>query len=615
MSTQTRTIELHPYKCAAGVLLALFVVLASIYSVVTPIWEAPDEPSHYAYAAYLRQQFALPVQTVNGMDMAHHPPLYYALAAIMMLPADLNDPSGAFKLNPNFIWQGHGGMESNASFHSTAETFPYTGIALAVHLGRALSIVIATLTVAFVIAIGWHIFPARPTIGLFAGALTALNPQFLFISAAMMNDNLLILGATGTLWQALRAAGNPQQGRQWLYLGLWVSVAVLSKLNGFVFGFIAGLALIACAIHHRSLKMALRGGIIMGAVIGVLTGWWFIRNLSLYQDPLGMSMYYIRRADMLRTTPMQWNDLLDMFNAQLRSFFGVFGWMTVGMPDWFYEASHILLLAGIVGIIVTILTGKSKHLTRYQVFALLFLAAAIVVDELVMIVDVNRTGASQYQGRYMFPIIGPLMILAAYGLLSLVPRRFSTYLSAGMSVVIASIALTTPFNVIAPAYTMVTLPKTSVWFQPYPTDATFGNMFALRAYQTNDPSGETLAVKLYWEALQKPNQNYSVFVHLIDAQGQMVAQQDQAPGNGPGYLPLQWSKGDIVADEWQINLPLPLSAGKYQLRVGMYDPNTGNRLPVWAKGQSIGDFIVLTLSSPTVPVPSVWSPPSPQPRP
>lgn len=387
--------------------------------------------------------------------------------------------------------------------------------------------------------------------------------------------------------------------------GVWVSVAVLSKLNGFVFGFIAGLALIACAIQHRSLKMALRGGTLMGEVIVVLSGWWFIRNLALYQDPLGMSMYYLRRAGMLRTTPMQWNDLLDMFNAQLRSFFGTFGWMTIGMPDWFYEASHILLLAGIVGIIVTILTGKFRHLTRYQAFGLLFLAAAIVVDELVMIVDVNRTGASQYQGRYMFPIIGPLMILAAYGILSLVPRRFSTYLSGSVALVIASIALITPFKVIAPAYTMVTLPKTSVWFQPHPTDATFGDMFALRAYQTNGPSGELLTVKLYWEALQKPNQNYSVFVHLIDAQGQLVAQQDQAPGNGPGYLPLQWSKGDIVADEWQIHLPLPLPAGKYQLRVGMYDSDTGNRLPVSVKGQQIGDFIILTLSSPTAPVPSV----------
>jgi 4-amino-4-deoxy-L-arabinose transferase-like glycosyltransferase len=592
MSTQTHYVESRRYQRAAAVLLGIFVILASTYSIVTPIWEAPDEPAHFSYAAYVRQNLAIPVQTVGGIDVAHHPPLYYALAAIVMLPADLNDPAGAFRINPNFIWQGHGGMESNVSFHNTAETFPYTGIALAVHLGRALSILCATLTVAFVIAIGWEILPSQPMIGLFAGVLTALNPQFLFISAAVMNDNLLILGATGTLWQALRATKHPQQDRQWLYLGLWVSVAVLAKLNGFVFGFIAGLALIACAVRHRSLKLALRGGIVMGGVVALLTGWWFIRNMVLYQDPLGMSMYYTRRAGMLRTTPMQWNDLLDMFNTQLRSFFGVFGWMTIGMPDWFYQATHVLLLAGFAGLLMMIFSGKFKHLSRYQRFAMLFLAAAIVVDEVVMIVDVNRAGSSQYQGRYMFPIIGPLMILTAYGILGLIPGRARTVLCAGLAALIAGVAIITPFNVIAPAYSMITLPKTSMWFQLHQTDAVFGDLFALRAYQVNVGKG-TVNVTLDWQALQVPNQNYSVFVHLIDAQGQMVAQQDQAPGSGLAYLPLQWSKGDIVADRWQVQLAQPLAAGEYRLRVGIYDPNNGNRLSVQVKGQPVGDFIML----------------------
>ena len=574
-------------------MLVLFVVCASIYSIVTPIWEAPDEPAHFSYAMYMRQKLALPVQTMGSIDVAQHPPLYYALAAIASLPANLDDPSGAFRLNPNFIWQARGGMESNASFHHSAETFPYTGIALAVHLDRALSIALATLTVLFVIAIGWQIFPTSPLIGLLAGVLTALNPQFLFISSAVMSDNLLTLGATGTVWQALRAAKNPRQDRQWLYLGLWVSLATLAKLNGFVFGFIAGLTLIACAIRYRSIKLALRGGVIMGAAVAALAGWWFIRNQILYQEPLGISMYYTRHPDSLRSAPMQWNDLLDMFNAQLRSYFGIFGWMTIGMPDWFYLATQLLLLAGVIGVVAAIVTGRFKRLTRYQVFALLFLGAAIVIDELVWIVNVNRAGASQYQGRYMFPIIGPLMILTAYGILTHLPRRAGVYLSVGLAVVIASIAFVTPFNVIAPAYSMVTLPKTSVWFQPNQTDATFGDMFALRAYQANDASGGTLTVKLYWEAVQKPDRNYSVFVHLIDTQGQMVAQQDQAPGNGVDYLPLQWLKGDIVADEWLIDLPQSLAPGEYQLRVGIYDPNTGNRLPVRVKGQPAGDFIVL----------------------
>ena len=94
LSMQQTHLRSRTYKLAVGFLLTIFAAWAVVYSVVTPLWEAPDEPDDFAYSAFLRHNAALHVQVVGGLSMTHHPPLYYALAAIAMLPADLSDRSG-----------------------------------------------------------------------------------------------------------------------------------------------------------------------------------------------------------------------------------------------------------------------------------------------------------------------------------------------------------------------------------------------------------------------------------------------------------------------------------------------------------------------------------------
>jgi hypothetical protein len=65
--------------------LAAFVALAALYSVTTPIFEAPDEVWHYAYIRQLALGHALPVVDAEGKAPYRHeglqPPLYYAAGA------------------------------------------------------------------------------------------------------------------------------------------------------------------------------------------------------------------------------------------------------------------------------------------------------------------------------------------------------------------------------------------------------------------------------------------------------------------------------------------------------------------------------------------------------
>ncbi len=86
-----------------------------------------------------------------------------------------------------------------------------------------------------------------------------------------------------------------------------------------------------------------------------------------------------------------------------------------------------------------------------------------------------------------------------------------------------------------------------------------------------------MSLTLYWHALATPDKSYRSFVHLLDANGQIVAQDDGIPGQGK--LPsLGWLPGEYLADPRALLMPSGLPEGEYRLEVGLYDPVTDLRL-------------------------------------
>ena len=575
-------------------LLLAFVAWASAYSLITPAWEAPDELGHFNYVARLLRTRTLPVQRLGAHDEAHQPPLYYVLAAVAAMPADLEDPTGALNPNSDFIWAGQGGNDVNIGFHTSAETFPFQGQALALHLARGVSVLMGMITVALTIAIGWEIFPDRRVIGLMGAAMVAFNPQFLFVSGVINNDNLLVTAATGAWWQLVRAIKRPEQSRQWVWVGLWIAVGALAKVSMFVVGLVAGLVLLACAVRRRSVQLFIRGTLAMTSVVALVAGWWFVRNQLLYGDPLGWSVFRINFKSVLRRGPLPWSKVQEFFSVQFRSFWGVFGWMNVNAPDWFYTAVQILLSLSLLSIVLWFVWRRYRTLTEFQKSALVLLGLAIAVQEGYMLWAVTRFNESWYQGRYIFPILGPLMILVSLGLTNWLPKRWSPVLATGLTLALASVAVLMQSQVIQPAYAIVPLPKWTLWLVPHKTDLAFGNTFRLMGYKLNtDRNGSQATLTLYWQAIQKPDFDYSVFVHLINGSDQLVAQNDHAPGAQQGYPPTAWWSGDIISDESRIELPAQLAAGPYRFRVGVYNWATGEQLSVVSGDQQVGHFVVL----------------------
>ncbi|HSJ52277.1 MAG TPA: hypothetical protein VLC52_00905, partial [Anaerolineae bacterium] len=104
----------------------------------------------------------------------------------------------------------------------------------------------------------------------------------------------------------------------------------------------------------------------------------------------------------------------------------------------------------------------------------------------------------------------------------------------------------------------------------------------------------TLRLTLHWQALATMNTSYAVFAQILGPAGTVRAQADALPRSG-GYPTTWWLPGEVVSDEMALALPEGFNAGGFRLIVGLYDPATGERLPVSGTGR---DFVEVELAAP-----------------
>jgi hypothetical protein len=90
--------------------------------------------------------------------------------------------------------------------------------------------------------------------------------------------------------------------------------------------------------------------------------------------------------------------------------------------------------------------------------------------------------------------------------------------------------------------------------------------------------GSSVTVTLVWRAEAAVPADYTVFVHLIDQDGELMAQND-APALNGAYPTSWWAPGDVLRTPYTISAPDDLPAGLYTLHVGMYDPAASVRVP------------------------------------
>ncbi len=105
--------------------------------------------------------------------------------------------------------------------------------------------------------------------------------------------------------------------------------------------------------------------------------------------------------------------------------------------------------------------------------------------------------------------------------------------------------------------------------------------------------GETLELSLTWQGLQRMDQDYTVFVHILDEGQRIWGQEDIGPVHGT-YPTSQWKEGEIIEDIHSVQLSYEAPPGEYQIEVGLYLLSTMARLPVLDEGmKAIDDKMII----------------------
>jgi len=125
-----------------------------------------------------------------------------------------------------------------------------------------------------------------------------------------------------------------------------------------------------------------------------------------------------------------------------------------------------------------------------------------------------------------------------------------------------------------------------------PLDVRFGEDLRLLGYDFRQIEDEgQISVVLYWRAERRMSRSYKFFVHVLSRDTNALAAQADVIPRGWTYPTTWWEEGEIVSDE--IRIPVgDLPPGEYRLAAGVYDAETGERLPADGEGHVVLDEVL-----------------------
>lgn len=407
----------HLEKNWPWLLVAAYLLLASLYAVQTPLWQAPDEPAHYNYVKYLAETGHLPELIAGDFPTAYleeiknakfpphmsidpiryeswQPPLYYALGALVYLPVrqlDLATQVQALRL-------------------------------LSVAIGAALMMAYAQLM--------RHVFSRRPLLAALAATLPTLIPMHVAMLAAINNDGLAELFIVSALWLSIVLIQEGISQRRLVQLGAVCGLCLLTKNTA---AFALPIAIIAIWLSGRDrLRHPQPRWTAWLAYwtlpVFLLAGWLYVRNGLVYgwTDPLIWQRHgQVAGRQLTRATYVAdhgfWGWIGSYIQTTFRSFWGQFGWMAVPMDRRIYLALGVLTgLAGLgLLLIIDRWWRRYKEMPalvklRWQELLPYSPLALSLLFTIGLYLWYNR-GFVQFQGRYLFPALAPIAIGLALG--------------------------------------------------------------------------------------------------------------------------------------------------------------------------------------------------------
>jgi hypothetical protein len=606
------------------------VALAVLFGVIVPPWEAHDETGHFAYINQLVTQHSLPDARSEEkvfLDQSHQPPLYYLIAGGLTFWIDRSD-----QLTPQtnlFAFDGTNRRGTRILLRSRGEAFPWTGTILALHAARLVSALLSGLTILLIAKTTRRLFKELPAAALLTTAITAFNPQVLFMAGMVNNDVMVSLAGAALIYLIVSLMRDdaasltlPSLGRCAL-VGVALALGLWSKNSALILVPFTGLALTWLAWReHWPFRDFLLRGVITGLTAGIVALPFYLSNYLRY------GQWLVDRAaeNKVFTAPNvigagfavslrdRW--LPQIFINAFNTFWGTFGWGNVQMPPAIYGIIAVLCVIGVICAALRLRrTSRFVH-TGLALMAMLGIAMLLLPSYRA----IYYQDPSLLPGRYLMPALTAYASILGFGwamimgigdqrssgeigdegleisrhttnrLISNLKSQISQYaskignLKSKISVVLmAAFALWVPFAYIAPAYTP---PKITHTAGDMPALLTFGDVaqvLAVNASTTylDDREGarQYAHVQLTWRAMKQTDQYYAFGISILGRNMEVLGNLNVQPARG-NYPSTNWNPGDTFDDDYYVLLEKPCASlptlGQVSVSVYEYEQVAGD---------------------------------------
>ena len=383
-----------------------------------------------------------------------------------------------------------------------------------------------------------------------------------------------------------------------------LALAALSKLQGLGLFLLAGLVVLAMAWQRRDWRLPWRALLFAAPPVLLIAGWWYVRNVVLYGDLFGLS--HLLTINGRRQNPLTWDGFWREFRGLRYSFWGLFGWFNILLPSWIYRVLDGLTLLALAGLggwgVLRLRAGNPLRFTRATDRVRVLLLTWAALSLLLLLYWTNQATGSQ--GRLIFPGLSAFAILLAGGLeawLRYLPARVRGWGQAIMPGVLLGATLLTLFVLLPQAYraphAIAALPEDAT-----PLDLRYGADEQLRLAAIALPDqrfqpGDDVPITLFTRAPAALDQDYRLFIQLLDDQRNVLGNVTTHPGWGRNPTTL-WQADVLYPDAYRvrideaIDIRSPLLATVY---VGFINPAApaDSELPlpaVDAAGASVTPF-------------------------
>lgn len=430
---------------AAWLCVLLACLNAICWSLLTPLFEVPDEPAHYAYVKQLAETGHLPslssaidspdeMLVLEGLRQADVRQHSNTLAITSSAEQEVLDREVEIaKRFPQHGTESAGVATSEPPLYYAFEAIPYSiasSIPGRLELMRLFSALFAGVTALFCFLFVRETLPGAPWAWTVGGLSAALNPLLGFISGAVNPDAQLFAVSAAIFFFLARAFRRHLSPRLGAAIGATIVVGLLTKLNfvGLLPGIGLGLLILGVrtrralgpAIAYRSLGLAI-------GIPAVAIAIYLLANVAGHRPVLGLvsaGALLDAHASVLKQLAYIWElylprlpgmprDFVGLFTARdlwFNGYVGFYGWLDTTFPSWVYSVALLPALAiGALAVRCAVVhrTIVRLRLSELAVYALMALGLLVLIGTVSFVGFPHRV-AEFVEPRYLLPLL-PLL--------------------------------------------------------------------------------------------------------------------------------------------------------------------------------------------------------------